>query len=171
MILQIVFVLLSFKNEVKTEEIKKEIESYYKTSVTVVNDQLPTTAYYKPRNRYRADEILKYLTKKYKGKRVVALTSQDISTSGYGVYDWGVFGLGSITNKVSITSTYRLKSNNLKNRVIKVLLHEIGHSYGLLHCKSKYPCFMKAGDHSIKAVDKEPMFMCSECKKVFYHQK
>lgn len=160
----IIFLLMNYNNEVPVKELQQEFKQFYSIDVQVRSIDLPAASYYKPRNRYRADSILNYLAKKYHGQRVIALTSKDISTSAHGYADWGVMGLGSLVNDVSITSTYRLKSKNVKDRLTKVLLHEIGHSYGIPHCSSGLPCLMQAGDHTVKAIDKEPKSMCKYCK-------
>jgi archaemetzincin len=127
---------------------------------------MPVSAYYKPRNRYRADKILNWLSNSYPGDRIIAITSYDISTTSGDIYDWGIFGLGSLHNNVSITSVYRLRGNNIQDRLDKIVLHEIGHSYGLPHCTSNEQCIMKAGDHTIHAVDKEIKTLCSICKQL-----
>ena len=165
-VLPILFVLLGYNNEVDASKLEKKIESFYSIKVDVIiTPKMPKSAYYSARNRYRADSILNYFKKTYPGKRVVGLTSYDISTTKGNVKDWGVFGLGSLVENVSITSTYRLKSKNLEDRVEKVILHEMGHSYGLFHCTSGQPCFMIEGDHTTKTVDSEPKNLCSSCVK------
>lgn len=160
----IIFLLLGYNNEVPVKDLQKEINQFYSIDVQVRYAKMPDIAYYKPRNRYKADSILKYLSSQYPGQRVIAITSKDISTSAYGYSDWGIMGLGSLVNNVSVTSTYRLKNKNVKDRLTKVILHEIGHSYGINHCKSGLPCLMQAGDHTVNAIDKEPKSMCSYCK-------
>ena len=50
----------------------------------------------------------------------------------------------------------------------KVVLHELGHNYGLPHCTSPYPCFMKAANGKISEVDEEPMDMCKVAGKLTY---
>jgi archaemetzincin len=167
-LLSIVLVLLGFQNEVSVELIKKDISRFYQQEVTIVRDELPSYAYYPARNRYRADSILLYLIKKYPGKRVIALTSVDISASINQRPDWGVFGLASYQHNVSVTSTYRLKDNNLYERTFKVIIHELGHTYDLRHCSSKDPCIMKAANHSIRNVDKEPKGFCPSCNRLLY---
>lgn len=166
-LLPIIFVLISYNGEVKnTLQLKEELEQSYNTKIEMYTDVLPKEAYYKPNNRYRADLILKYLSKKYPGKRVMALTSKDISITNGNIYDYGIFGLGSLNNNVCITSIYRLKSDNLYDRTSKVLIHELGHTYSIEHCTSNEPCVMKAGDHTAKGLDKESKELCSKCKKI-----
>ena len=110
MILSIILLLLGYKDEVKVNNIKNEIESFYNINIDVKIANVPNMAYYKPNNRYRADKILNWLSKTYPGDRVIAITSHDISTTSGNIYDWGVFGLGSLVNNTSITSVYRFKN-------------------------------------------------------------
>lgn len=162
----IIFLLMGYNNEVPVQQLQNDINSFYSINVQVKYDKMPEQAYYKPRNRYRADSILNYLSRKYPNKRVIALTSYDISTTSNGYADWGVFGLGSLSENVCITSTYRLKNKNLAERLLKVMLHEVGHSYGLPHCTSGHPCFMhECTNHTAAFIDKEPMIMCDVCKR------
>lgn len=155
---------MGYQNEVPIKDLQTELKQFYGIEVQVQTTPLPASAYYAPRGRYRADSILNYLKRSYPGKRVIAITSKDISTSIYGVKDYGIFGLGHLIDGVSITSTYRLKSKNLKDRLTKVLLHEVGHSFGLPHCNSKLPCLMNAGNHTAAGIDREPKALCKDCK-------
>jgi archaemetzincin len=170
MLLSIILLLLGYNDEVSVKHVKHEIESFYNIKVTVQRADMPNIAYYKPRNRYRANILLHWLSKTYPGDRVIAITSHDISITSGEIYDWGVFGLGSLHNNVSVTSVYRLKAKNIQDRLDKIVLHEIGHSYKLPHCTSSQPCFMKAGDHTINAVDKEMKVLCSKCKQLLINQ-
>jgi archaemetzincin len=170
MLLSIILLLLGYNNEVSVKHVKHEIEAFYNIKVIVQRADMPNIAYYKPRHRYRANILLHWLSKTYPGDRVIAITSHDISTTSGDIYDWGIFGLGSLHNNVSVTSVYRLKGNNIQDRLDKIVLHEIGHSYGLPHCTSSQQCFMKAGDHTLRAVDKEMKILCSICKQLLINQ-
>ena len=97
---------------------------------------LPTTTYYKPRNRYRADLILNYINQlPGNHDHYLAVTTHDISTTKGTFYDWGIMGLGEQPGKSCVISTYRLRTTNtalFNDRVIKVALHEIGHNLALI---------------------------------------
>ena len=164
MLLSIILLLLGYKDEVKVNNIQHEIESFYNINIDIKRADMPNMAYYKLNNRYRADKILNWLSKTYPGDTMIALTSYDISTTYGKIYDWGIFGLGSLVNNTSVTSVYRFKNKNIEDRLYKIILHEIGHSYGLPHCSSDDSCFMKAGDHTIKYIDNEEKKLCNKCK-------
>lgn len=72
---------------------------------------LPQSAFYKPRNRYRAEKLLEFLDSLNDGShyRVVGFTKKDISTTKGEYDDWGIFGLGNISGYACETSTFRLK--------------------------------------------------------------
>lgn len=140
-----------------------DIKKFYNCDVTIYSSlPLPKNSYYSPRNRYRADIILTYLKGiKPVGSNLIAFTNKDISTTKNGVYDWGIFGLGSLVDGVCVTSTHRLKGNY--NRILNTTLHEIGHTYGLRHCPNKR-CLMKDAEGHASPYDSLTPWMCDLCK-------
>jgi archaemetzincin len=167
----ILLVSMAFSETYLIDPIETRITSFYHIPVKHIIATLPAFAFFKQRNRYRADSLLNYLADINKGRYrfVAGLTSKDISCTNGKVADWGVFGLGSLSGKGCITSSFRLKKNAslslLTERIQKVILHEIGHNHGLVHCLSPYPCFMKAANGKISEVDSEPMDMCKLCRQ------
>lgn len=124
---------------------------------------LPSTAWYAPRARYRADSIIHWLAKRT-GDTVVyiGITTKDISTTSDGVKDWGVMGLGYEPGNACVVSTFRLSKRNTNDQLYKVCLHELGHNLGLPHCEVK-SCFMRAGEgHNY--TDEETAF-CADCER------
>lgn len=165
----ILLVSIAFEENKLIIPIINKVTSFYHIPVKHIIAPIPAIAYYKKRNRYRADSVLNYLEALNNGRYrfVAGLTSKDISCTNGAISDWGVFGLGSLSGKGSVTSSFRLKKNAsfglLTQRIQKVVLHEIGHNYGLNHCISPYPCFMKAANGKISEVDNEPMDLCKIC--------
>ncbi len=122
----------------------------------------PKEAWYAPRNRYRADSLIRYLSRSSKaGYITIGLTNKDISVSKDKQKDWGIMGLGYCPGKACIASTYRLSKSSLNDQFFKVAIHELGHNEGLPHCSSP-SCFMQDADGSNKT-DQLHEF-CSNCK-------
>ena len=165
----ILLVSMAFGETYLIDPIETRITSFYHIPVKHIVAPLPAFAFFKQRNRHRADSLLNYLADINNGRYrfVAGLTSKDISCTNGKVADWGVFGLGSLSGKGCVTSSFRLKKSAslslLTERIQKVILHEIGHNHGLVHCLSPYPCFMKAANGKISEVDSEPMDMCKFC--------
>lgn len=162
----ILIITMNFKEKDLLLSIGNKITSFYNIPVKYKESHLPQFAYYSSRNRFKADSLIKYVKYLNNGKYkfVVGLTSSDIATTN----DWGVFGLASLDASGCISSTFRLKkgvtNEKLRERIQKIVLHEIGHNCGLYHCTTPYPCFMKAAKGKISVVDLEPMDVCSSCR-------
>ncbi|MEN2400164.1 Zn-dependent protease [Flavobacterium sp. MC2016-06] len=121
----------------------------------------PLGSYYKSRNRFRADSIIKNLKSKIGVDSViVGLSNKDISTTKGKIRDWGVMGLGYHPGRACVVSDFRLSNKNKKEQFYKVVLHELGHTEGLPHCETK-TCLMRdaAGGNPI---DQEKNF-CKKC--------
>jgi archaemetzincin len=133
---------------------------------------LPQSAYYKPRNRYRAENLLDYLDsindRKY--YRVVGFTSKDISTTKGAIEDWGIFGLANIEGYACVLSTYRLKrdgrTDRFQSRLKRIIIHELGHTFGLYHCSWRF-CVMADYKGTIKILDEQWAHLCAPCKRSF----
>jgi archaemetzincin len=151
--------------------LKDEVHTFYGYDVSILKgSSLPKIAYYAPRNRYRADSLLNYLLRVRPSNvdYIVGLTQKDISCTNDKYPDWGVFGLGFMPGKSCVISTFRLKIGakseaHFRERLSKVVLHELGHNFGLDHCASR-KCFMADAEGTIKSVDNEEKDLCIACK-------
>lgn len=155
-------------------DVKESIEENPEFHVIILSEtELPQSAWYEPRKRYRADKIIKHLKtiKPDSIGYIVAFTSSDISTTKDGKKDWGIFGLGYQPGVASVISTFRLGNNKrlLNRRILKITKHELGHNFGLKHCKHSKTCVMHSAEGSIKTVDRVSNIYCKRCKEILRH--
>lgn len=145
------------------ESVFKMIQQVYPGAVLNNKIELPHLAYYEPRNRYKADSILKFFNSIAGDNQVfVGLTSKDISTRKDAIEDFGVMGLGFCPGKACVASSFRLDKKNIKEQLFKVAIHELGHTQGLPHCKIKF-CLMR--DAEGKNPTNEEKEFCNSCKQ------
>lgn len=149
--------------------LKDSIEQFYPVKVIVAPiKEFPVNVYYKPRNRYRADSTIKWLKQIVSDsvRLIVGITDEDISTSK-GLYkDYGVM-LGYRPGKACVVSTVRLRKSatsaqQLQLRIFKVVVHEIGHNFGLPHCPDQ-SCIMVDAEGKMKLDDEKGL--CTGCKR------
>ena len=146
----------------QSNKVLSEIRIVNPNVVLRKNIPFPEKAYYKPRNRYRADSIIKNLKNNIgQDSVIVGLSNCDISTTKNRIKDWGVMGLGYRPGKACVVSDFRLTVKNKNQQFYKLVLHELGHTAGLPHCTVK-TCLMRdaeGGNH----LDEENDF-CRNCK-------
>lgn len=140
-------------------DIKIGLQPIFKRVNLQGNTRMPKQAFYAPRNRYRADTLIRWMSRRAKENEVyVGITEQDISTTKGQFADYGVVGLGFQPGKACVVSNFRLKD---KRSFYKVVIHELGHTAGLPHCPNM-SCFMRdadGGDHT-----NEEKGFCDKCK-------
>lgn len=149
----------------KVKQAKKvfaEIKAINPNVVLREDIPFPEKSFYKPRNRYRADSIIKKLKNNIgRDSVIVGLSNYDISTTYKGIKDWGVMGLGYVPGKACVVSDFRVSSKTKNQQFYKLVLHELGHTEGLPHCLVK-TCLMRDAEGG-NPLDEEKDF-CHNCK-------
>jgi len=128
-----------------------------------------------PVTQYRTDWFLsRLLPPRLPANAVMlaAVTSADLYPSD----DWNyVFGIASLRRRIGVYSIRRYfprfwgrppspdSSVVALRRAIKLMTHELGHCFGVLHCIS-YECGMN-GSNSLAESDGRPIFLCPVCLK------
>lgn len=151
-------------SDVKPELLAKELNKRYpRVELVRQHIDLPQQYYHQGRNRYSGSGLLKDLSKLRKGCVVLGITDEviykanDISPT-YGIF--GVSPLGTYVALISLTQPSGRKHTD--DHLIKLMLHELGHSFGLNHCADKH-CFMVDAEHGNK-FSHTPSF-CKDCKQ------
>jgi len=147
----------------RADYILEHIRNIYSNSILLPAVSLPTDAgFITSRGRYQADSLIDWLSGKAKANQVIAgITNKDISSEKNGNPDYGIMGLGLTPGNACVVSSHRLK-NLSDEQLIKVVIHEIGHTQGLPHCPVK-TCFMRDAEGK-NTTDDEKDF-CPSCKK------
>jgi archaemetzincin len=143
-------------------QLASELKKFHSKVILSKAQPFPKTAYNESRKRYRADKLIAYLKNFGNADTVIlGLSTFDISTTKNQHADWGVMGLGYQPGAACVISTWRLNKTNLQNQLLKVAVHELGHTQGLPHCNVN-SCYMRdAGGKN--PLDEETGF-CDKCK-------
>jgi archaemetzincin len=154
----------------QVEAVSSAIAAFYAVKVTLAEPlALPKAAFYAKRQRYRAEKLLDYLVSQgRKDARVtLGLTAVDISTTKAPYEDWGILGLATIDGRSAVLSSFRCgrrakNAEHARVRFAKTAVHELGHSFGLEHCKTP-GCIMHDGEGSVLTTDTEHD-LCTETR-------
>jgi archaemetzincin len=152
------------------EELKEKLNRVFGCSVEII----PETgnlerAYNSKRRQYLASELLAKLKKSgaAKDEKVLGIVDVDLYAPGLNF----VFGQADITSGVALISLcrlrqeyYELPSDNtlFLDRTAKEAVHELGHTFGLGHCKNAR-CVMHFSNSLADTDWKQPVF-CSKCR-------
>lgn len=132
-----------------------ELARTFRCTVLFFREHLDKGCLNGKRNQYDAGELLLSLKKRGCDK-VIGICDVDIYAPGSRY----VFGLAG--GERCIVSTKRLGTGKiLRERLVKETVHELGHTFGLLHCKNK-KCVMSFSN-TIKGVDRKGKGFCRGC--------
>ncbi len=73
-----------------------------------------------------------------------------------------IFGLASRLHLIGIVSLYRLAGENIRERLAKEVIHEMGHLLGLNHCRDSR-CVMHFSN-TLDDTDKKEKNLCGKCR-------
>jgi archaemetzincin len=131
---------------------------------------LPESAYDKERSQHDAALLVNFIDEKTKGgEKVLAICNFDIFSPG----NEFVYGIAQVGGRVALISLYRLDrrfygkpsdQETLSSRAAREAVHELGHTYGLGHCKDE-KCVMSFSK-DILAVDKKESHFCGSCREI-----
>jgi archaemetzincin len=121
------------------------------------------------RHQYDANQLLKYIDSITDpiALKTIALFRVDLFIP---ILTY-IFGQAAYKGKTGIVSVYRLKNEQyglkpdeklLTERLRKVVIHELGHTFGLVHCQNP-ACVMRSSTY-VEDVDQKKLLLCVKCK-------
>lgn len=159
-------ILIPYKGFMRSRalELKEKLKPYFTEIIVTESKDIPVEAYYKPRDRYRADSILGILNRTCNKKNsiTIAISSEDISHTNGTIEDYGIMGLANCPGNCGVISDFRLKAGKKDEQLFKIAIHEIGHTEGLQHCSNAH-CFMVDAEGKNKTDSLNDF--CVQCKK------
>lgn len=147
------------------------IREYYQAVVIRRGElQIPYWCVNTKSGKIRSDSMLVFMDRilKHEPGKQLLITDRVISTTrtlnGKTYPDWTIMGYGQLGGKNCVVSTATLKTNAAE-RLKKVVLHELGHTFGVNHCSSNDTCLMRDLKGVGSAIDKSSYHMCGKCKQ------
>lgn len=130
---------------------------------------LPEDSFIEARGQYNAMKLLKFLAENHVGSslKVIGITAMDI-TNPILTY---VFGEAYMDGQAAVMSYARLATtptgdaipwHHFLDRVVKVAVHEIGHTFNLVHCH-RGRCVMRSS-HNLPQLDEKLNYLCEYCE-------
>jgi len=153
--------------------VKDELENLNIKSRIMQKVEIPKEAYNQWRKQYNAEVIMSMLSKVSEVK-FIDKSIPTLLLTGFDLYYAGlnfIFGLEDPARCCAIVSLARLKPefydekpsrSLLEERIVKEVIHELGHYIGLDHCYNN-KCVMSFSP-SVFDVDKKQKEFCDDCK-------
>lgn len=155
---------------------RRVIEELKKSLIKVINKEVslgrelpePDYAYNKKRNQYLSTAILKTLIEQREFnsfEKILGIVDHDLYVPKLN------FVFGEATHKAAVISITRLRQEFyhlprdptlFQKRVLTEAVHELGHTYGLGHCKD--PQCVMFFSNSLRDTDRKGFNFCERCK-------
>lgn len=169
-----IIILLScdhFEEDI-TNSIAEDIQREFHTTVVFQEYTMDVSLFYNPRRRqYDANEILQAISSIHpdSSAKTIALFRVDLFVP---ILTY-IFGQAFLNGKTAIASLHRLKNelyglkqdnDLLIKRFRKVVIHELGHTFGLIHCQNPI-CIMRSSTY-VEDIDQKEIHFCFQCKEI-----
>lgn len=153
------------------QRVAESVHQAFSCPVVVKDCHLDLSGFFDPaRRQYNGNALLKAVDEMYfpDSVKVVGLYSVDI----YIPILTYIFGQAILNGHSAIASLFRLSNewyglepdeNLLLERFTKVVIHELGHAFGLIHCAVP-TCIMRPGTY-VEDIDQKKLNFCPACRE------
>jgi archaemetzincin len=158
------------------EKVVMDIEHEFKLPVKTKEGHLDLSLYYDPsRRQYDGYRLLKEIDSGFSKERdkTIGLFNVDL----YIPILTYIFGQAYLNGKSGIASIYRLRNERygifkdekiLVSRFRKEVIHELGHTFGLIHCYDPV-CVMRSSTY-VEDIDQKNHTLCHKCREQLKNQ-
>lgn len=152
------------------EMLRGDLQLHLNLPVKVMgNMPVPEESYERSRDQFHSTKILKEILKEVPpdAEKILGLVDRDLCIP---ILTF-VFGEAQLDGTASVVGLARLRQEFhglppdgtiFYERLCKESLHELGHTFGLIHCRSR-ECVMSLAN-TIRDVDRKGISFCEECE-------
>jgi archaemetzincin len=151
-------------------DIASAVNREYRLPVFLKDGYMDLSEYYDPvRRQYDGNRLLSIIDNRYKGDsfRTIGLFTVDLFIP---ILTY-IFGQAFLNGSSGIASVYRLSNESYgmeadeelkRDRFKKEVLHELGHTFGLIHCHVP-ECVMRSCTY-VEDIDQKSSGLCPVCR-------
>jgi archaemetzincin len=164
--------LLSFGRfeRVFLEKISEVVMHEFNCTVTLKDAHVDISDFFDPvRRQYNGDKLLKEVAAQngIENSKTIGLFNVDLFIP---ILTY-IFGQAQLNGKTAIASQYRLNNERygmptdeelLLQRFTKEVIHELGHTFGLIHCHTP-TCVMRSSTY-VEDIDQKESQFCEKCR-------
>jgi len=161
---------LNMLNPVRLDRLVPELEGIFQSEIRLFEQEPECDcegAFDARRQQYNSTEILTHLLEiPHPPGKIVGVTDMDLFIP---ILTF-VFGEAMLDGDAAVVSYFRLRTQFyglppdnglLQQRLLKEIVHELGHTFGLLHCH-RYDCVMHSSTY-VEEIDLKPARFCPDC--------
>lgn len=166
--------LISFGNFEKgfLEEISEAVKHEFNCLIEIKEAHVDLSEFFDPgRRQYNGDKLLREVdSMNFPGSaKVIGLFKVDLFIP---ILTY-IFGQAQLCGRTAVASLYRLSNQSygiktdkdfLLDRFKKEVIHELGHTYGLIHCHVP-TCVMRSSTY-VEDIDQKDTQLCSKCRSM-----
>ena len=152
------------------EKIAMDVAREFLFQVNIEESHIDLSKFYDPlRHQYDGNGLLKEIDTTYSSQLIkkIGLFRVDLFIP---ILTY-IFGQAAFKGSTGIASIYRLRNEQygikkdddlLFDRFKKVIIHELGHTFGLLHCHTP-TCVMRSSTY-VEDIDQKSYTFCNSCR-------
>ena len=152
-------------------EILHDVEREFEIPVKTREGYIDLSDYFDPaRKQYNGNKLLEDIESRFATERTKTLGIFNVDL--FIPILTFIFGQAFLNGNCGIVSAFRLRNERygiesnehiFVDRLKKEVIHELGHAFGLIHCKNPV-CVMRSSTY-VEDIDQKEWSFCPECKR------